>query len=92
MFKMASKFSICPDIQWKLIEGRAVLLDINGASIFKLDRVATAIWTMACSGHTGGQIVTHLVDDFDVEKKAAQRDVARILKRLVRDGLIAQAR
>jgi len=89
MLRMDIPISINPGVQWKLVEGRAVLLDIDRALVLQLDSVGTKIWLLIDGTRTGNDISEHLVEYFDVERKMAEKDVSVFLKQLLRNNAIA---
>jgi hypothetical protein len=88
MFKLDTPIFKNPDIQWKLIEGRAVLLDFDEAILLQLDDVATRIWLMLDGKVSAQNIIDNFTANFEVEKKQAQKDVCKFLKRLLKDRAI----
>lgn len=75
-------------IQWKLIESQAILLNINGSILLRLDAVATKIWLAINGIRSGRDIAEYLSGEFEVEKNRAEKDVGRLLKQLMQDGAI----
>lgn len=75
-------------IQWKLIEDKAVLLDIDEGIVFELDEMATHIWLTIDGKKTGQDIVKDLIENFEVERAQAERDLYKFLKDLFRAEVI----
>ncbi len=86
MFRMKMDLPISKNenIQWKLIEGKAVLLDIDEGVLFELDEMATNIWLTIDGRKTGQDIVNYLVENFEVERARAEKDLYKFLKDLFR--------
>jgi len=90
MFRMRMDLPISKNenIQWKLIEDKAVLLEIDEGIVFELDDMASKIWLTIDGRKTGKDIVDYLVENFEVERAQAERDLYRFLKDLFRAEVI----
>jgi len=79
------------DIQWKLIEQRAVLLHIDSGVVLQLDAVATALWNALDGRRNFFDLVTFLTENFEVERKQAARDTRDFLRKLLKEEAICYA-
>jgi hypothetical protein len=59
--------------------------DLDGA--FMLDEVGGAIWSMIDKGCSLDEMVSLLIDEFDVDDETARRDVRQIVEELESEGL-----
>lgn len=65
----------------------AVLLNVETGVYFGLDEIGTRIWDLLIAGVTPNEIVTQLLDEYDVEREQLCADVRDFLQALVRKGL-----
>lgn len=75
-------------MQWKLIEDKAVLLNLDEAVLLELDEVATQIWLAIDGKKSAADIIDLVLEKFAVQRKQAQRDVSKFLKQLLREEVI----
>jgi hypothetical protein len=70
------------------LSGETVLLDLASENYFGLDAVGTRVWQLLNEGKDGSVLVDTLLDEYDVERKVLERDIAELLDRLSEAGLI----
>ena len=75
-------------IQWKLIDARAVLLDIDEGIMLKLDESGTMIWLEIDGKKSGRDIALSLMGSFKVERNRVEKDVGVFLKKLLKEEAI----
>lgn len=88
MLRMDVPVSKANDIQSKIIEGKVVLLNLDEAILLELNDIATKIWSSIDGKKTGQDIVDYLTENFEVERRHAEKDIYEFLKQLLRDGII----
>jgi len=69
-------------VSWRLIEGRAYLVDRDEGELLELNPVGTEIWRALDGSRDIGDIVTHVCQTFDVSRKKAEKDTVRFVERL----------
>jgi len=82
MFSLKSIVERNSEIAWRIIEGRAVLVDESDNRVLQLDEVATEIWKCIEAATTVEAIVRHLCERFEVNESKAVKDTIRFLKQL----------
>jgi hypothetical protein len=69
-------------MQWRLVEGEVVVLDVDHAEFLAVNRSGAALWNLLADGATRDQLVGVLVDRYGVEGVRAAADVRRFLTSL----------
>ncbi len=73
------------------VDGELVALDIEKGSCFGMDRVGSAIWELAASPVTLGEITDALTAKHEVERHQCLADVAPFVDELLAEGLLRRA-
>jgi Coenzyme PQQ synthesis protein D (PqqD) len=71
------------DVTWTLLDGEAVLLDLESGRYFTLNRTATVLWQMLDGRKSLAEVVTMLGERFAVEQEVALEQVRHLAARLV---------
>ena len=74
------------DLDWREIEGEVVVLDAETSNYFGISKTGAAIWPRLAEGATKDELVTVLLDRFDVDEATAGRDLDAFL------GMLAERR
>ena len=69
-----------------LVPGADVVLDLNG--LFMLTETGAFIWKMLPNVKTEDEIVAKMLEEYDVDRETAQKDVTEFLVRLRNFGII----
>lgn len=75
-------------IAWQIIEDEAVLVDREEREVLRLNPIGTEIWKSIDGTRTLTEIIDHVYQTFDVDRKRAQKDVTRFVNKLVRRELV----
>jgi tetratricopeptide (TPR) repeat protein len=75
-------------VPWRVIEGEAILLDLDEGEVLRLNAVGAEIWNAIDGTRTVGEIVAHICRTFEVSQRRARRDVHRFLEQLLRYELV----
>jgi len=75
----------CERIACREIDGKAVVITIDQNQLHVLNGVGTRVWGL-CDGRSLSAIVDVIVQEFEVERTRATRDVGEFAKRLVAVG------
>jgi Coenzyme PQQ synthesis protein D (PqqD) len=78
-----------PEVIAKRLDQNTVLVDISTSRIFELNETGTRIWELLGQGLNVGQIVQHLVLEFEVEEAEAAEELKTLLSQLQHQGLVA---
>jgi hypothetical protein len=68
-------------------EGGAVLLEAGAGTYFGLDELGTRIWHLLGEELNNDEIVSRLLEEYDVEASVLYADLARFYDLLVEKGL-----
>ena len=77
-----------PNVQWTVLEGEAVLLNMDNGHYFTLNRVGTAMWELLTAEQPLGDILAALCARFDVTEEVARKDLTELITRLCREDLL----
>ena len=75
-------------VPWRVIEGEAIVLDLDEGEVLRLNPVGVEIWNAIDGTRTVGEIVAHICRTFEVSQRTARRDVHRFLEELLRYDLV----
>ena len=64
------------------LEGEAILLNLETGIYFGLDQLGNEIWTALQQGVSEDDILSRLLDEYDVEPSRLRADMANFLKEL----------
>jgi hypothetical protein len=84
-----NRYAHSPDVTMRVLEGEAVLLNLQTGTYFGLNKVGTHIWQLYSEGKTLGEVVAGVCQRFEVDLERAQADVEAFTNRLVERGLLA---
>jgi hypothetical protein len=65
----------------RVVNGRAVVVVIDGQTLYTLNTLGTFVWERA-DGRTLEAIVDEVVDEFEVDRERAERDVLAFAEQL----------
>jgi hypothetical protein len=82
------KVSISSEVLFQEVSGETVLLDLASESYFGLDVIGTRVWGLLESGVSVGDMLDVLLDEYEVEREVLEKDVAELLEKLLKAGLI----
>ena len=75
-------------VAFRVIDGEAVLLDLDNGVYYTLNEVGTLAWGL-CDGLTSTEvIVTAITDEYQVDTEAAREDLQELLSDLASEGLV----
>jgi hypothetical protein len=82
------RFARSHDVTHTVLDGEAVLLDLDSGVYYTLNRVGTAIWELLGDDRPVETIVAAIREQFDVPEEVARRDLLALLRRLRDEGLV----
>ena len=77
-----------PGLEWRVLEGETVVLDLDGSQYFAINQTGTLLWPLLAQGTTKAQLVGPLTSACDVAPADAARDVEAFCARLDGAGLL----
>lgn len=76
------------DTLMRVLDGEAVLLGLKTAGYYGLDPVGTRIFTLIEERGLLADVLTGVLEEFDVERDRAERDLLALCERLIASGLV----
>ena len=70
------------------VDGEMVLLDMESENYFGLDEVGTAIWQAMQEYGTLKEVLSALLEQYDVEPEVLEKDLSDFVGKLVESGLV----
>jgi hypothetical protein len=78
-------------VEWRLVEGEIVGLDLASEEYVAVNRSGTALWAMLAAGATTAALVEELTRTFEVPESAARSDVDAFVASLRDRGFLTTA-
>lgn len=73
---------------WRRVGDELVVLDLTDSSYLSVNDTGTAIWPLLERGATRNELLTEILNQFDVERTAAQSDLDNFLAELSARNLL----
>ncbi len=83
-------YRYAPRLAWQLIDGEAVVVDLDRPRTLGLNRVASLIWSFLPE-RDEATIAAEMARRFDVSLETATSDVSEFLRSLRAQGLVVEA-
>ena len=77
-------------VPWRIVEGEAILLDLDEGEAVRLNAVGAEIWHAIDGTHTVEDIAIHIAETFEVSPRKAARHVRRFVKQLLHQDLVRE--
>jgi hypothetical protein len=74
------------------IGGQTVIMSVAQGSYFALDQSARRIWELMVAPMRIGDIVDHLIEEYEIDRVQCEAEVLAFLRQLQENGLAAKAR
>ena len=84
-----ARFTVKPDVVFRLLGAEAILLSLDGGVYFGLNEVGARIWSLLAD-HPVDDVARRLADEFDVTAAEARADVESLAEQLVARGLLVR--
>jgi len=93
MISVDVRFIRNQDVVARKIQGELIIVPIRRGvgdlnSLYTLNPVGTVLWDFMTEGHTIGEMVQRVCDEFDVTASQARRDIEAFLDSLVQEQLV----
>lgn len=75
-------------VDWKVLEGETVVLDLEGSRYFSINTTGTLLWPLLAEGATRAQLVEAVTARWKVPATDARRDVDAFCAELDAAGLL----
>lgn len=84
---MDRTFTANPDVVFKRLEDRMVLVHLTTNQIFELNSTGARVWELLQDGITGDALFDRLNAEFEVDSETVRREVETLLSELITAGL-----
>lgn len=85
---MTQYYSICEKVAGDVIDGEAVIMDLNTGRYFSAQNSGAVIWNCVEAGFSQSQIVENLCDAYGLDQKEAHGAAQPFLEKLIKHRLI----
>lgn len=86
---MIERFTPNPDVVFKRLDDRIVLVHLGTNQIFELNATGARVWELLQEGIAGDALFNRIADEFDVDSMTLRGEVVSLLSELVDEGLVA---
>ena len=83
--------TIPDDVVFEVLEGEAVVLNLDTGIYFTLNPVGTRIWQLIEEHGDLAKVRESMISEYEVEADALDRDIDALLSELVEKGLVVAA-
>lgn len=87
MLSLKSCVSKNEKVPWRIIEGEAILVDVDKGEVIHLNEVGAEIWSSIDEEKSVDEIINHICDQFEVDKETAKKDTLEFLDKLIERGV-----
>lgn len=91
-FVQSTSFAIPDHVLSRRASGEVVILDLDSDEYFGLQEVGARVWELVESGATFADMITTLLDEYEVEAVPLSEDIAALLAGMVEAGLVEACR
>lgn len=81
-------FTPNPNVHWTILEGEAVLLNLDNGVYYTLNPMGTVIWGFFIEDQSFKEILVSICERFAVTHEQAREDLEALVTRLHQEGLI----
>jgi len=67
---------------WRVVDGEVIILSDNASKLHTLNEVAGEIWRLADGTMTIDGIISKIVEEFEVDRQTASKDVVEFINKL----------
>ena len=78
------------DLDWREVEGELVVLDLRESRYLAINRTGQVLWTILLEGATREELITRLIEEFEIERPRAASDVDSFTSELESRGLLVR--
>lgn len=76
------------DVTWREIDGEMVILDLASSTYLTTNRTGTFLLQQLVEDRTHDELVDAMVDQFEIDRDTAERDVTAFVNMLTEGGLL----
>jgi hypothetical protein len=75
-------------VPWRTLDTEALVVDVNGGTLYPLNSVAARIWELCDGARSVEEIVSAIAGEFDAEEDVIRRDAERFIQDLTSARLV----
>jgi coenzyme PQQ biosynthesis protein PqqD len=83
MLSMEDKVQRNERLPWRIIEGEAIVVNIDDEEVIHLNEVAAETWRLMDGTRTVGEIIERVDDIFDAARPTIEKDVVEFIEQLI---------
>lgn len=76
------------DLLFNQVDGEVVMLSMETSSYYGLDKTASRIWELLEKPISFSEVISNLVNEYDVSKEQCQMDTIVFINKLVEKNLV----
>lgn len=80
-----------PDTASRVIGGLAYVVDPATGELHGFNEVATRVWTLLDGARSLGDVITCIVEEYEIDRRTAETDVLELLEALSAKNLVMPA-
>jgi hypothetical protein len=84
----SQRVTVPKDVLVRILDGEAVLLNLDSESYFGLDEVGARMWTLLTESDSIQTAYDALLEEYDVEPEQLRADLTDLIDQLAQHGLI----
>ena len=88
MAELEEVFAKTPNAKGKIVEGKAVIINLDKGSYYQLNEVASTVWQLIDGKTSLEKIVGDLAKEFDASKNELEKDLLELVADLKKEGLV----
>jgi len=89
--KLTDRMRIPQEVLARQVGGETVMLDLAKSEYFGLDPVGARMWQLLAEGRTLAEVRDAIVEEYDVSREDAERDLLALVAELMAQGLLVPA-
>jgi hypothetical protein len=82
-------YTLNPDVVFKRLEDRMVLVDLKSNQIFELNSTGARVWELLQEGVSVDTLIDRLKAEFEADPATLRTEIESLLSDLISEGLIA---
>jgi hypothetical protein len=82
------RFRVSPRTIWRIVDGEAIILALDGGQYFGLNSVGTRMWILLHEGLAPAAIQAQILQEFDADPVELEADIDFFLQELLKKGLV----
>ncbi|HUO86026.1 MAG TPA: PqqD family protein [Thermoanaerobaculia bacterium] len=84
------RVAVAPGVVFRVVDGEAVLLDLDNQFYFTLDAVGTRMWSLLAEDGSLAAARRQLLTELDVTAETLARDLDALVDELLAKGLLVE--